>query len=281
MTKTLPKLIFTDLDGTLVDSVTARWDAAETALRLTQDQGIPLVLCSSRTFAECLYFQRKMALRGPIIYENGAGVALPKSQFRRPTQPPSEEVDDFWLCGIAKPYAEVRAFLMIQRRQKHFQFSGFGDLTEAQLSALTGWEADIAELAKQRRHNEALFWLDNAKQFDVFATEVMGQNLRLTRGSQLMHLGSACDKGQAARWLINFYSKLLGAKPHVLALGDTSNDVPLLRLADVAVVIRPPHCIPLQYKANDHQQLMIADGIGPEGWNQIIQQILEEDVLLA
>lgn len=282
MNKISPKLIFTDLDGTLLDQDDASWSAAQPALEQALNLGIPIILCSSRTFAECVHLQRQMKLRGPLVFENGAGVALPQNQFRRPSLPPSDEQDGFWLCRVAQPYSYVREILQGLRQQKHYQFRGFGDMNEIQIRDYTGRDAQLAQFAKQRRHSEALIWLDNAKSFDTFAKDIEKQGLRLTRGSHFIHIGSPCDKGQAVRWLTGVYQKLLGSKPHVVSLGDSGNDVAMLQAADTAVVIRPPHTIPLQYRVRDSQQrLIISDEVGPAGWNQVVHRLLDELVVHA
>jgi mannosyl-3-phosphoglycerate phosphatase len=282
MNKTGHKLIFTDLDGTLLDQDSAAWAPALPALREALGLGIPIIPCSSRAFAECRILHEQMGLRGPIVFENGAGVALPQNQFRRPVAPPSDDSDGYWLCRVAQPYSYVREVLQGLRQKHHYLFRGLGDMNPEEIAQYTGRDASMAPLAKQRRHSEALIWLDNAKSFDAFAKDLEKHNLRLTRGSHFIHVGSPCDKGQAVRWLVGVYQKLLGTRPQVVVLGDSANDMPMLQAADTAVIIRPPHAMPLQYRARDpQQQLVISDAVGPAGWNQAIHRLLDKNVLPA
>ncbi|MCR6652504.1 MAG: HAD-IIB family hydrolase [Cellvibrionaceae bacterium] len=277
MTKTRSILIFTDIDGTLLDLDNASWTAAENSLQQAKGRGIPIILSGSRTFEECVHLQRQMNLRGPLIFENGAGVALPQSQFRRPSTPAMDEQDGFWLCRVAQPYTQVRAILQSLRQTKHYQFRGFGDMSELQISDYTNQDLAMARLAKQRRHSEVLYWLDDAKSFDAFAKDTEKQGLKLSRGSQSIHIGSPCDKGQAMRWLVSLYQKLLGSKPLVMALGDSGNDLGMLQSADIAVVVRPPHTIPLSYRpANANQRLLVTEEPGPAGWDNAVKQLLDE-----
>ena len=55
-------LVFTDLDGSLLDHHTYRWDAAADALRLLQEADIPVILASSKTRAEMLPLQSALDL---------------------------------------------------------------------------------------------------------------------------------------------------------------------------------------------------------------------------
>jgi mannosyl-3-phosphoglycerate phosphatase len=277
MNKTRSILIFTDLDGTLLDHDSADWKPAEAALQLAQHRGIPVIPSCSRTFEECMQLQQQMNLRGPIIFENGAGVALPQTQFRRPTAPGTEEQDGFWICRVAQPYTHVRAILQSLRQTKHYQFRGFGDMSELQIADYTNQPFPMAQLAKKRRHTEILYWLDDAKSFDAFAKDVEKQGLKLSRGSHAIHIGSPCDKGQAMRWLVSLYQKLLGSKPLVAAIGDTSNDLPMLQSADFAVVVRSPYAIPLKYRpTSPAQRCAVTDEPGPAGWNRAVKRLLEQ-----
>ena len=53
-----PLLIFTDLDGTLLDSHTYDWQPAAAWLARLREKNIPLILCSSKTAAEMLHIQK-------------------------------------------------------------------------------------------------------------------------------------------------------------------------------------------------------------------------------
>ncbi len=72
----LPKLVvFSDLDGTLLDHDAYSWDAAKPALDRLAERDIPVVLASSKTAREVEILQEQMGLSGrPAIVENGAGV---------------------------------------------------------------------------------------------------------------------------------------------------------------------------------------------------------------
>lgn len=71
-------LVFSDLDGTLLDANDYDWSPAQPALDRLANAGIPLVLSSSKTAAEMAWLQAAMGLHLPAIVENGAAVVLPK-----------------------------------------------------------------------------------------------------------------------------------------------------------------------------------------------------------
>lgn len=66
--------VITDLDGTLLDHETYSWEGAEPALDLLRQRGIPVVLCTSKTWAETRRLAERMGISGPAIVENGSAV---------------------------------------------------------------------------------------------------------------------------------------------------------------------------------------------------------------
>ncbi|MGH7828798.1 MAG: HAD hydrolase family protein, partial [Candidatus Binatia bacterium] len=55
-------IIITDLDGTLLDESTYSFQASLPAIQRVTSQGIPLILCSSKTRSEILPLWKELAL---------------------------------------------------------------------------------------------------------------------------------------------------------------------------------------------------------------------------
>jgi len=71
-------IIFTDLDGTLLDHSGYSWRDALPALKEIRSKNVPLVMCTSKTRKEVEVLQEEMGLREPFIVENGAGIYFPE-----------------------------------------------------------------------------------------------------------------------------------------------------------------------------------------------------------
>ena len=69
-------IIFTDLDGTLLDKKYS-YESALPALALIESHKIPLVLCSSKTRSEIEFYRTKLNNDHPFICENGGGIFIP------------------------------------------------------------------------------------------------------------------------------------------------------------------------------------------------------------
>ncbi|WP_257266835.1 HAD hydrolase family protein [Endozoicomonas sp. ONNA2] len=64
-------LVFTDLDGSLLDHDHYGWAAAQPALELLGEREIPVVFNTGKTLEEVLVIQRQMGIDQPFITENG------------------------------------------------------------------------------------------------------------------------------------------------------------------------------------------------------------------
>ena len=74
-------LIFSDLDGTLLDYSTYSFEMALSSIQLLKEKEIPLVISSSKTKKEIEYYRRKLSNNHPFISENGGGIFIPKDYF--------------------------------------------------------------------------------------------------------------------------------------------------------------------------------------------------------
>jgi HAD superfamily hydrolase (TIGR01484 family) len=76
-------LIFTDLDGTLLDHDTYSFDRALPALRLLDKENIPLVINTSKSRGEIERYRSLLGNTHPFVSENGGGIFIPDGCFSR------------------------------------------------------------------------------------------------------------------------------------------------------------------------------------------------------
>lgn len=260
-------LVFTDLDGTLLDPVNYSFAAALAALEALRTQGIALVLCSSKTRAEMMLYRQRLDNNHPFIVENGGGVYLPSGYFATPI------VSDHTLPGFERitlgtPHAEIRRQFVALRAQTGARVRGFTDMDVAEIAALTGLDAEQAALARQREFDEP-FVFDGPVDAGFFQA-IKSVGLNWTEG-RLHHMLGQHDKGRAVRLLKALYELEHGAMT-TLGLGDGPNDLPMLRAVDHAVLVRHPDGL-----ANASLQLAgltTTHHPGPAGWNDAVLDFL-------
>lgn len=277
-------IIFTDLDGTLLDYSTYSFEAALPALQLLKEKDIPLIICSSKTRKEIEYYRNKLDNCHPFISENGGGIFIPKGYFvfevqssYNPHQPPfskgglvgfSEE-NDYQVIRLGARYSDLRKAIEVLRKEG-FKVKGFGDMSAKELTEVAGITIEEAKMAKERDFDEPfIFKGSNAKVKELLhAIEKKGFNV--TKG-RFFHILGNSDKGKATSILIDLYKKKYD-RVISIAIGDSPNDIPMLEKVDHPVIVQKPDG---SYDTQiDIPHLIKAGGIGPEGWNKAVLSLL-------
>jgi len=70
-------LIFTDLDGSLLNHADYSFEAARPVLARIGARAIPLVFVTSETRGEVEIIQQEMGIAEPFVVENGGGIYFP------------------------------------------------------------------------------------------------------------------------------------------------------------------------------------------------------------
>ncbi|MGB3246317.1 MAG: HAD-IIB family hydrolase [Sulfitobacter sp.] len=249
-------MVFTDLDGTLIDHDTYTWDAAQQALAALIQKRCGIVLASSKTAAEVSTLRTRLGLdQWPAIVENGAGVLSPHDA----------EVQD------ASQYDALRSVLASIPADLRALFTGFGDVTSAQVAAMTGLEQKDAKLAKQRAFSEPGKWHGTDSQQAEFLTHLNEHRVTAQQGGRFLTLSFGGNKADQMRKIIDAYQP-----KHTIALGDAPNDVQMLESAEFGVVIANPSRPPLApLKGETEGQIIRTKDAGPLGWNKAILDLLD------
>ena len=132
-------IIFTDLDGTLLDYSNYSFEKALPALELIRQQSVPLILCSSKTRTEIECYRKKLANSHPFVSENGGGIFIPRKYFDFPppvASYPIEEEPDYNVIRLGARYSDLRKAVEELQREG-FEIRGFGDMTAGELADMT------------------------------------------------------------------------------------------------------------------------------------------------
>ncbi len=234
-------IIFTDLDGSLLDHNNYSFQQAVPLLQKLKQNDIPLIINSSKTELEIIKLHEQLQLDTPCIIENGAAVifsAAAADKYLSINTNKLMRIEDNYI----KTFASKRSFIIKtanQLKQKyHFKYTGFDDLTLQQLSDLTLLNLEDAYAAKQRSFSEPVVWQDDQQQLKIFKKKLASHNIETQAGGRFIHLGSHCSKGQAMQWLLNHWKFTPNVNKIVIAIGDSMNDISMLNEADYALVVK-------------------------------------------
>jgi len=271
-------VIFTDVDGTLLDVDTYSFEAARQALQALKAREIPVVLVSSKTRAEMEPLRRQLDHRDPFIVENGAAVYVPRGQFGFPLDR-SRAKASYDVIELGLPYHMLRDVLKQVEDAVETPLVGFGDLSVEEIMRVTGLPRADAALAKQREYDEPYIVEGPPTLVEEVCRQVVVRGLRWTKGGRFFHLTGPHDKGQAAALLMRCYRRQQRlqerqARIESVGIGDSVNDAPLLAVVD--------HPILVQRRDGSHDPNIHLPGIrrvsgaGPIGWNRVVMEFLEQ-----
>jgi len=263
-------IIFSDLDGTLLDHDTYDWRPAAHMIERIRDEGWPLVFVTSKTRAEVERLRLDMKVDEPFIVENGAAAFFP-SGYDRLDLPGAVAIDGLRALVFGRPYAEARDFL--SPRRARFGLEGFGDMTVERIGEITGLSAAAAEDAARRDFTEP-FRLDDDGALAELSSQASEAGFAVTTGGRLHHLiGAGQDKGTAVRAVQAAFERAWGGGATTVGLGDGANDVPMLEAVAYPVLV-PAAGRPLP--SVTHPRARVAPLAGPAGWAAALAAVIDE-----
>lgn len=259
-------LVFSDLDGTLLDHHTYSPEGSMAAVRSLAEHGIPLIFCSSKTYAEQWDLQQQMGLEQPFIIENGSAVAIPKTYFSQHLEPTDWQTENHLIYSLAHaPFIEMPA-------TSDFEVQGFRDVPDAVLAERTGLNGPALKRARDRWFTETLITPLSPEYAASIEAALKPHGWALSKGGRFYSVQSAqANKGEAMRWLGRQFEKNTGIMPKIAAIGDSPNDFPMLSAADKAFLVQrnDSSWAPVQLC-----HLVRVANIGPLGFSDAVRQII-------
>ena len=262
-------IIFTDLDGTLLDSGTYSYEKSLTTIDRLKEKAIPIIFCSAKTRAEQEVYRRELGLFHPFVVENGGAIFIPQGYFPFPFDY-HKTVGDLLAIELAIPYRKVREFLVKIGKENDFGFKGLTDMSAAEVAEITGLNLESARLAQQREYDEPVkFESSREKDLSKFLAKLGEAGLNWSYGGRLYHVMGGGGKGKAVEILSGLYRKMWG-EIRTVGLGNGLNDLPMLSQVDIPILVQK----------RDHSwedvnlpRLRRVRGIGPEGWSKAIVEV--------
>lgn len=264
-------VVFSDLDGTLLDRETYSFESARPALRELSKRRVPLVLCSGKTRAEMEPLAVEIGIQEPFVVENGGAIVVPDRGQGGGAR----------VFPLGIPRAQLMAALPGLAREAGVELRPFSQLDLDEVSALTGLTREQAARAQERSFDEPFLVAGPGGEardpaldarLDAAARRL---GLRVVHGGRLHHLSGPSDKGAAVRALLRLPPYEQASS---LALGDAASDLPMLAAVTRAILVPGPNGLdPALAAALPTAER--APAPGPRGWNAAVMTILEGGVL--
>ena len=256
----MKKIIFTDLDGTLLDK-SYRCDKAIPLIERLKEKEVPIVFVSAKTRFEQEVFRKMLDISDPFIVEDGSAIFFPKNYFGKDV---GDYFDGYEAIVLGISYDKIVERL--KELRKKYRVLSYYFMSVEEVARVTGLSLEMAELAKRREFSETIVEIDER------ALEELKSEFNVLIGGKFIHVyGKNADKGKAVKITTNLFRELYGDVLTV-GIGNSYTDIPMLRAVDIpALVKNPDGWIDVDF------DVYKADGIATDGWIEVVKKFVLGD----
>ena len=264
-------LIFTDLDGTLLDHKNYSYGNNKKFISSVINNHNDVIFNTSKTFSESSDLLNELNLTNmPFSTENGALLYFPKNRFKKIKN--SLDYGRYWKIKIAK-LSSLNWHKFLLKKQKIFKFLIAQDLDSKILKKYTNLDNTIKML--KREASQIILWQDSLINLKKFKYEVKHEKQGiLIQGSRFMQISSVCNKRIAKNLISHVYDIQFHGKysKNTIALGDSKNDIDMLNSAKYSCLIKNPSGSFPKLRSNK-KNIIKSSKFAPDGWSQVLYKL--------
>ena len=213
--------IVSDVDGTLMDH-SYDLSPAKTTIKILQNLKIPVILCTSKTAAEVEILRNEINLTDPYIVENGAAIYGENTNGNK------------WEIILGEKYKSLEKVLINLSREVSYNLKPLNNLTDTEAFELTGLSGNSLTLMRDRHWSMPFLNPPNEIE-NKLKTICPKYKVNIFKGNRMSHLLSMnSNKGKAIKKLKDYF---LNYDVKIIGLGDSPNDLPLLKNSDYKIII--------------------------------------------
>ena len=257
-------LIFTDLDGTLLNRDTFKFDGIKTFLNELITKNIIIIPNSSKTEEEIIEFNNEANFKFPFISENGS--IIHNLNFL------SDEFPDKII--LAKNIHEIQNIFdkNIDQDLKS-KCKVISTLTTSEQIQIFGLPENKLKNVFKRTCTIPIKFVGNNKEKLLLKNMLLEIGLDFKDGGRVLNLGDRINKADAMKKIIIMLEHKFKSKPKTIAVGDNHNDLEMLKNSDIPCLVKNDKFI---NKDVQIENLIISKQTAPEGWVEIVKLALEK-----
>jgi len=249
--------VFTDLDGTLLDSTTFDFEPARPTINRLRKAGVPVVPVTSKTFDEVEPLADDLALRDALIVESGAGIA--------------RWIGGAWVLENLGPPIDVLRQAMAEVAQRSgARIARYSAMPPEDAMRYSGLRGEALARSQRRLFSEPFILEEGDADAVIAAAGTLGFSVR--RGARFLHLCGAIGKGDA---VVRVRDEI-GRDVTLVALGDAPMDAEFLALADIPIIVPQSDGNPDRRLLRRVPRARLAPAPGPRGWAVAVDRVWQE-----
>ena len=260
-------ILISDLDGTLLGQHSFDFGSIKSEIVSLLGSGHLLVLASSKTKVEIESFCDELGRSVPFIYENGAGVEncslisgceAPLNSHQNPKAIRTDALLTIW----------ERYISLGLKSRCHF----VKDMDRGAQQACLGLGSMALDRAMKRSFSLPFTFSGPASDFHKLKHFAAKAGLSVQQGGRVYNLSGCHDKADYFPEIRKWATKAK-TTPVLIVLGDSKNDIKMLKQADISCVIpnENGHFLRL---GNDNHPTIIASRAAPLGWLDAVMEAL-------
>ena len=264
-------LIFTDLDGTLLDHENYSFGTNKKMISTIINNKNEIIFNTSKTFSECKKLLKELKLSNmPFSTENGAVIYFPKIRFNKIKN--SSLFERYWRVRIAK-LSSKNWYQFLKLKQKKYNFLIAQDLSPKILKEYTN--LDNTNMMLDREASQIILWEDNLTKLKLFKKDLKSEKDGvLIIGSRFMQISSICNKRIAKKLISHVYDIQFRDKysSNTIALGDSRNDIDMLNSCKYSCLIKNSSGVYPKLRSNK-KNVFKSSMLAPDGWSQVLYKL--------
>ena len=257
-------LIFTDLDGTLLDRDNFKFDKVINYIRELIQKDIYIIPNSSKTFKEINNFNRELDEDLPFIVENGAAIYklnLINSSFPEKIclSRETSEISKIFEKKVSIKFRSKCRFinkLSIDKQEK-----------------ILGLSKQKIKFALNREYTIPLLFDGSKNEKTSFFKSVSDAGLSLQEGGRVINLCDKVSKAQAMKKVIKILKKISKEELITIGVGDNFNDLEMLKNSDIPCLVFNDKFTMEKININN---CLVSKKPAPEGWEEVVKLALDK-----
>ena len=261
-------LIFTDLDGSLLNHNNFEFKEIKNFILNCIKNGIKIIPNTSKTKSEIQVFLDQLGQNLPFIVENGAAIHnlnLVQTEFKF-------KKNSLVFSRSVSEILEILKKNISAEFQKSCLF--LKEMSSTEQMKILGLNKKYLPFALNRDYSIPLVFDGSKELVNEFTSLLKKIGLKLHEGGRIYNICDDCSKGKAMTTLIKKLKNELNLNSNTIVIGDSPNDISMLNVSD------QPCIIPLPNKNNlchlIDQNIIRASKSAPQGWEEVVRASLKK-----
>ena len=255
-------LIFTDLDGTLLNKESFYYDEAKDLIKNCVENGVIIIPNSSKTSIELNDFCNEAQISPIFISENGSsihGLNILNSKLNKKIilSRTKDQILNCFLNNVENNFKKKCKFVE--------------DLKISEQVQILGLPREKLAKAMKRNFSIPMIFSGNDDEKRQLKHLIKKLDMKVQDGGRVLNLGDDVSKGNAMSFFVKNLSKITNKNYTIIGIGDNENDISMLDKSDYPCMVRNGNI-----NINHENRYLYSENEAPMGWIEVVKKTLNE-----